>query len=172
MPKGMQAIYTQTVGAGNATTVTFNNIPQTYTDLQVLISPRISSSYVQTGFYIYLNGSTATNYSTTYFQGSGSAVGSSRETNNVACFLGQAPAANATANTFGNVSIYIPNYTSGLFKQIVTDVVQEHNASGAYQDLTANMARINSPITSISFNTFGYGDFVQNSTFTLYGISR
>jgi hypothetical protein len=43
MPKGMQAIYSQTF-SGGAGQVNFNNIPQTYTDLKVVVSQRNGSA--------------------------------------------------------------------------------------------------------------------------------
>ena len=38
----LQPIYTQTVGSGGASSIAFNNIPQTFTDLLIKMSVRAS----------------------------------------------------------------------------------------------------------------------------------
>jgi hypothetical protein len=172
MTIAMQPIYTQTVGATSVATITFNNIPQGFHDLQVAISGRLNNAAAQTGFYIYYNGSNAAVYSDTFIQGAGTSLGSVRETNNVAAFQTQVPATASTANTFGNVGIYIPNYTGSNFKSWVTEGVAEHNSTTAYSNLTAGLWRNTAAITSISLTSYGNGDWLQYSTFTLYGITK
>ena len=44
MTIAMQPIYTQTVGAGGTTVISFNNIPQTFTDIQMVISARTNGT--------------------------------------------------------------------------------------------------------------------------------
>lgn len=172
MTIALQPIYTQTVGATSVATITFNNIPQTFTDLQVLVSGRLNNAAAQTGFYVYFNGSNTAVYSDTYLQGSGSTAASSRESNNVAAIQVQTPANAATANTFGNSSLYIPNYAGSNFKSWITDGVAENNASTAYSNLTAGLWRNTAAITSLSLTSYGNGDWLQYSTFTLYGITK
>jgi hypothetical protein len=168
----IQPIYTQTVGSGGVSTVTFNNIPQTFTDLMIEFSARDTSANASVGIYIRLNNdTTGGDYSMTALQGSGTGVGSSRNNTDSGINVGVVPAASATSNTFGNGMIYISNYTSSNWKQIICDVVQENNQSTAYQDLRAGLFHSTAAITRFDFLPPVSG-YAQYSTFTIYGILR
>jgi hypothetical protein len=167
----LQPIYTQTVGSGGASTIDFNNIPQTFTDLMIIISARTNRSATQGENYVYFNNDNNNLYSYTFLQGSGTATGSSRASN-IASFTGLVPGANATSSTFGNGQVYIPNYTGNQFKSWNNESVQENNASVAYVELIAGLYRSTNAITRLTFSTFGGGNYVQYSTISLYGITR
>jgi hypothetical protein len=175
MPKGMTPIYTQTVTSGTPITINFNNIPQTYTDLKVVGSIR-SNQTGQTFRFIsfFLNNTQGTAYSTTRLNGNGTSVGTSSQVNDPLIYINNVlPASLATANTFGNLEINIPNYSSTLFKQILIDGVSENNATASYQELQAGLYRSNTPVTSIHLEIGEYGNsYAIGSTYTLYGISR
>jgi hypothetical protein len=165
----LQPIYTQTVGSGGASSITFNNIPQFFTDLKLIVSARTARSALTDDFGIRFNSQTTT-YSVTAIQGSGSAVSSFRVTgaNTVSNII--IDGNTATANTFASVDVYIPNYTSANFKSIVIDAVQESNGAESYQRLIAGLWQNTSAITTISL--IPDNSFLQNSTFTLYGITK
>jgi hypothetical protein len=167
----MQPIYTQTVGASAVSSITFNNIPQGFTDLQLEISGRTNFANVQGGIYMYLNGNANSVYSGTFLIGNGSAISSSRQNTNIGIFLGECAGANATSNTFSSHQIKIPNYSKGNLKDISTIAVAETNGAAAVMSTTAALSNVTSPVTSLTITSFGYGNFVQYSTFTLYGIS-
>jgi hypothetical protein len=76
----------------------------------------------------------------------------------------------ATANTFASTEIYIPNYTSTTSKSVSIDGVTENNATTSYQTFTAGLSTLSTAITSVSFG-LGAGNFVQYSTFSLYGLA-
>jgi len=166
MTIAMQPIYTQTVGAGGTTGVNFLNIPQTFTDLQIVVSMRtaFAANYQYIQVFFNNNGS---NYSATSLNGSGTAVFTNRNTQIEA----GAVSATATSNTFSSVSIYIPNYTSANFKSYIADGVTENNATAGYQSLTAGLWRDTSAINRIDVSGAGQ-TIVQNSTVTLYGITK
>lgn len=165
----MTPIYTQTVGAGGAAAVTFNNIPQIYTDLVLVMSNRSTAAQTFQNVDILVNG-VGSGYSATRLGGNGSSAFSDRFTGSSVINLWEsAPAANATANTFSNIQVYIPNYTSSNFKQIISDVVAETNATAANQRLFASLWSNTSAITSLTINSY---DHAQHSTFSLYGIIR
>jgi len=173
MAKGMEAIYTRTVGAGGGN-ITFNNIPQTNTDLMILVSCRGLEASVTNQLYLQFNGSGASgSYSVSRLNGNGSAGASDRASgaNGDFFYAGNfCPNASATSNTFGSASLYIPNYTSASLKQVVIDGVAENNATFSTQVLSAGLIISSAPITSITLGAFG--TFAQNSTVTIYGISR
>lgn len=173
MPKGVQAIYTQTVGAGGTTGIVFNNIPQNYTDLRILVCARSAFASTTNDLLLYLNNDQIVgNYSQTGLSATGASVGSARQTALAGFWSQYVPAANATASTFGITEVYIPNYNTSSFKQIVVDSTSENNSTtGNYLVFNSHLYRSNAPITQLTF-TLGGQTMVQHSTFTLYGISR
>ena len=161
---------TYTVGSGGIPSVTFLNIPQNYTDLVIKISARTNFSGVNDYIYMSLNGNTSNN-SYVKIEGDGSSAASysgSGATN--ATGIATSDGANATANTFGNSEIYIPNYTSSNAKSASGDGVSENNATAALVELRAYLNTGTSAITSITLAPGNGPNFVQHSTFHLYGI--
>ena len=160
-----------TVGSGGAASITFSDIPDTYTDLYLVVSSR-SSSVQGAGnpnniLYLQLNGSSA-NFSRRVLQGSGSSTASFSFGDG---FMGYNTGSDMTANTFGNTSIYIPNYRSSVAKSISVDSVSENNATYSMQNITASLWNNNAAITSLALNNVT-GNFVEFSSASLYGIVR
>jgi hypothetical protein len=165
----LQPIYTQTVGAGGASSITFNNIPQTFTDLKVVISARTSpTAYYNDLLSIQFNTDSTSVYSRTVIYGLGSAGNFSLNSSNTTTVgSGVVPTSLGTANTFSNIEIYMPNYTGSNFKQIISDSVAEDNsANNAYLYLGAGLYRSTSAISKILIAL----NFVQYSTLSLYGV--
>jgi hypothetical protein len=170
MTIAMQPIYTQTA-SGSAASIVFNNIPQTFTDFKLVISGRGGQAQVYQQTYLRFNGDSGTNYSTTTIQGTGSGVASYRESNQNRASIGLLNGANATTSTFGNYELYVANYSGANFKSWIVDSITENNATLAYQGPEAGLWRNTAAITSMEILTFG-ANFVANSTFTLYGITK
>ena len=169
----LQPIYTQTVGSGGASSITFNNIPQTFTDLKVVISARGSNANIYTQLYMYINGDTSsTNYSSTLMQGTGTSSASYRESNMSRGSAGLIEGSTATSSTFGSSEIYIPNYSGSNYKSWMQDDVVENNATAAFLDIYANLWRNTAAITTLQFNAITGPTILQYSTFSLYGILR
>jgi hypothetical protein len=145
-------------------------IPQTYTDLKIIYSVRTSRGSVGSYFYVSFNGSTS-NFSAKYVGGDGASAGSG----SVNQLAGIETDANATASTFGNGEVYIPNYTSTAnAKSYSGDSVTENNATAAFAYLIAGLWNpgTQAAITSITLTSESGGSFVTNSTFYLYGIKN
>ncbi len=134
MPANYVLLEKVVVGAAGATSVTFNNIPQTgYTDLVVKASARTNRALENDEISVRINGSTSAIYSYRSLTGSGSSASSTTETNTTRFRnLNNTPGANATSNTFGNTEFYIPNYASASFKSISFDSTGENNATTSY----------------------------------------
>ena len=164
-----EAIATVTVGSGGAAGIDFTSIPQTYTDLVVLISGRSNrDNSPQDVISIGINGS--------YTNMSGFRLGSSGSTvfagGGGIDYFGVGAGDTGTANTFGNALIYIPNYTSSNNKSISIDQVSENNATQALAGLTAGLWSNSSAITNIALIPTTAGNFSEYSTATLYGIKN
>ncbi len=156
-----------TVGAAGAASVTFSGIPQTgYTDLVLKISARGGQANTYATYTLAFNGSTS-NRSMRQLYANGSTVTSSSDANIGADGVGST----ATANTFSNGEIYIPNYTSSNFKSLSLDNVTENNATEAWAELYAPLWSDTAAITSIVITGLS-SNFVQNSTFYLYGVAK
>ena len=154
-----EPISTNTLGS-NTATVTFSSIPQTYTDLVLVVNGVESANqYVAIRF----NGDTAGNYSQTRLYGDGTSVASDRQ----------------SSVTFGRLSVGDPtnrfavvasvfNYTNATtYKHWLS----RSNTANDYVSVLAGVWRI-SPvaITSLSVLTTTADTFLTGTTFTLYGI--
>ena len=161
-----------TVGSGGASSIDFTSIPSTYTDLVVKLSSRRDSG-ANDGIGIRFNGSSAGNYSMRYVAGDGTAASSS-STSAVSAIYGYGSNdwSTATANTFSNAEIYIPNYGSSNAKSLSLDGVIENNATASFVALTAGLWSLTSAINQITIIALSSGNFVQYSTATLYGIKN
>ena len=160
----------QTVGSAGAASVTFSNIPQTFTDLRIVVSGRgTAASNHYPGLELSFNGSSTT-YTDRVLQGTGGVTVSYSNLGSSKIYLGTMPGGAATASVFGNIEITVPNYTSSNYKSVSIDEVQEDNQTTAFAMLIAGLWSTVNAITSIAF-TPTTGNFDQYSTFSLYGIS-
>ena len=160
-----EPISTQTLGTA-ISTVNFNSIPQTYTDLVLVISSNMAS-YNQTGFR--LNSDTASNYSYTQLAGTGTSALSQRIANDTSGRLDWYGGADTTGRNTLVASFF--NYTNTTtFKTVLS---QGHNASGSFPGVTASVSlwrKTPEAVSSINILNSGGANFSIGSTFTLYGI--
>ena len=147
--------------------VTFSTIPATFTDLCLVFSVRGDAA--DNGASIRFNGS-ASNLTARNIFGDGS-----NDTSNISSssifFYGGQNSSSWTANTFNNAQVYIPNYAGSNYKSVSADTVNENNGTDAYMSFTAGLWSDTSAITSVTILP-GSGNFVQYSTFYLYGIKN
>lgn len=169
MANTYKLIETITVGSGGAASISFNSIPQTYTDLVLMVSAR--SSYAAIGDDIYIDfNNTTTNRTGRFFYGNGSGTAA---TTNPPRRLGTNTSDSSTANTFGSINTYIFNYAGSTNKIFISNSVSENNATTAYQDLHFGLWVNTSPITSIQIAVGGGGGVLkQYTTASLYGITK
>ena len=158
-------IEAKTLGSATAN-ITFSAIPSTYTDLSVLCSVR--GSIDGDSIYVQFNGNT-TSYSVKQLFGDGSSAASNTPGQTNYGTIGYTTT--ITSNTFGNLSVYVPNYTGSNNKSYSADSVQEANQTQAYMNLVAGLWSNSSAITSLTIGC-GSGNLQTNSTFYLYGISK
>jgi hypothetical protein len=150
----------------SAASVTFANIPQTgYTDLKVVLSTRDTS----TGGFAYniaFNGVT-TSRTSRWIEGDGASAISYSTTNALG---GYNTLSTQTANTFASSEIYIPNYAGSNNKSFSVESTQENNATTSYMVMGAGLWSSSAAITSVALSS-NSGNFVANSTFSLYGLA-
>lgn len=155
-----------TVGSGGQAAMEFTSIPQTYTDLLVKISGRSALAAVGDNATTSFNNNTSNRSQRSLYADSGTVSSFTYTT-----FYIWLPGSNATASTFGNTELYIPNYTSANNKSFSNDVTTENNGTAAELALSASLWSNTAAITSVKVTCNG-GNFVQYSTAYLYGISN
>ena len=163
-------IASNSVGSGGSAYVEFTSIPSTYTDLKLVGSARTDRSDSWLDYVSLLPNGSSSNISMRRLYGTGSTVGSDTS---ASYLLAEADTALDTANTFSNFEFYIPNYNSSNYKSLSIDAVMENNSSTNNQmSLSAGLWSSTAAITSLRLNVVGGTQFVQYSTFYLYGIKN
>jgi hypothetical protein len=168
MPTYTQIGTAVVVGSGGAASMDFTSIPTTFTDLCVLVSARQSGAATTASLNMSLNGSTS-NFTYRTIQGAGSGTPSSFSGST--SYIGQTPAATATASTFGSAQLYIPNYAGSTNKSVSVETVDELNGTTTYAQMTASLWSQTAAINALSLIS-GNGVFSQYSTAYLYGVSN
>ena len=163
----MKLIQTKTLGAA-AASIEFTSIPSDYTDLVFFISSRASTSGTSVEPCLVTFNSNTTSYTARTVNGSGSASSTASLTSRL---VFNAPRAGTTADTFGNVSVYIANYNGSTNKAYSTDSVTEHNAAEAHQTIISGLWSNTAAITSVLFAPTA-NNFTTGSTISLYGILK
>ena len=154
-------------------TIVFSSIPQTYTDLKILVSARNTlTGSARRYINCHINGlSTTQTYIRSIAYGSSNYVTDyDPSTSNWAVMS----AADAPANTFGMGEYYFTNYTNttdhkaGQFTGGTLPDTNNEHMIGIWGAIRTS----NSAITSITFVCTDGGDFAANTVFSLYGIKN
>ena len=161
-----------TVGAGGQSAIEFTNIPATYTDLQLVVTARsIRVGAERDSMELSFNSNTS-GYSGKTVNGNGATAGSNTCYGTASINRMDVNGATSTSNSFSNIAIYIPNYTSSNNKSVSVDSVYEDNTTNAFQYLIAGLWSNSAAITSIKLGLEIGPTFVQYSSAYLYGISN
>jgi hypothetical protein len=136
-----------------------------FNDLILLVSVRSDNSG-DNGMYLQFNGSSA-NLSTLRYYTNGSAVAAYTGSDIIFYQNRQT----STANTFGNIQIYIPDFSASKYKTIAGDNIGENMGSTADMALVSGLWSNTNAITSIKLLT-STGSFVAGSSFYLYGVKN
>ena len=172
MANTYELIASNTVGSGGTASVTFSSISGSYTDILLKVSARSDTANIANGMFIQINSITS-GYSAKNLYGDGAAASSNSNPYSITAKLwaGSTNANSSTSNTFGNAEIYIPNYSGSNYKSASVDGVIENNATTGYQNLAASLLSNTAVISSLTL-TLDSGNFMQYSSFYLYGIKN
>lgn len=172
MPTNTYVALDKVTLSSNGGPIVFSNIPQTYTDLRIVLS----GGFVDSGFLIGArvgNGSvdTGANYSYTTVRGNGSSATSYRKSNMVfGAFCQQG------GNNLNNViTVDFLNYSNTTTYKTW---ISRYGNAGEGTDAGASLWRSTAAITTISIaecgdggsGSFNYGNMLSGTTVSLYGI--
>jgi hypothetical protein len=156
--------------------VSFTSIPNTYTDLRLMVSARSDRGAADglERLYLYFNGATSTiNMINWIGNSSGATFDNYTTANGIGGTVGITSNQNAPANQYGFSDLYINNYLSTTEKIGISSAVIPIGAGGTLNyNFTQSYAHsTNSPITSITTSGLG-SNWLAGSTFYLYGIKK
>jgi len=168
----MTKIGTYTVGAGTDSSVSFTNIPQTYTDLIVKVSGHLTGTGFGAATIKLIFNSSTSGYSWRSVL-TDSAGGSYSQKGDSVAFIeaGILPASQSspTLNVFGVADMLISNYSSNNSRAVSIDYAQESGGVDNYIGFVSGIWSNTAPVTSLTI-TPNSSNFSQYSTFTLYGV--
>lgn len=155
-----EPIATTTLGSNG--TFTFSSIPNTYTDLRVVV---VATATSNASSNIQFNGDTATNYSGTYVSGNGASTFSGSNSGQTYLSSSRSGNWNTTTPFFHTMDIF--SYAGSTNKTVLITNSQDNNGGGVVERIVG-LWRSTSAITSIAY-TAG-ATLKTGTTATLYGI--
>jgi hydroxypyruvate isomerase len=159
------------VGSSSVSSITFNNIPSTYTHLQIRCIARADrAGNTYEGVAFQFNNDTASNYSAHNLSADGSSATAEAAANASNMNAVLISAATAGANTFGAGVVDILDYANtNKYKTIRTLGGMNNNGSGIIRFSSGSWRNTNA-VTSIKMIATNGSNFVQYSQFSLYGV--
>ena len=163
----------------SATSWSVSSIPSSYDHLLIKCSVRtdVTGTPALDNMALNVGNSgidTGTNYSSTWLYYYDGTPRSTRRSGDAGCFYIKVGDATGTTNTFTSGSIWLPNYSdTSNYKQFIMDMALEGNSIANYYYsilMRADLWSSTSAITDIRLLAQN-GNFVQYSTFTLYGVT-
>lgn len=144
--------------------VTFGSIPQTYTDLVIVV--QVLSNSVTDDMYMQFNSDTSANYSYTVLRGQGTSASSSRGSNVTGARFSDT---SSPTSTTSNITLsHLQNYSNTTTYKTM---ISRGNNGSTGVDLFASLWRSTSAISSIKVYPAS-GNMAVGSSFTLYGIKE
>ena len=147
-----------------------------YDHLFITMSARLDSGYNSGGYWRF-NSDAGNNYSMTDLQSyNASSVGTYYSTAGNAIGFTPFSGASSTANTFGSLTMWIPNYANTSYYKtvLITSGAESMTTTSSQYAVkrTAGLWQSTSAITSFNVHINGGHDFVQYSSYTVYGVTN
>jgi hypothetical protein len=153
-----------------ANTISFTSIPQTYTDLKLIVSSRCDYAAAVSFYRIYVNSTGgAANYGRAWAESNTSTVsGSMVAQTDPFYYAMQTYGTSASANLFDSSEFYFGDYTRANFAKswvsLNSTYYYSYTAAGHWNDDPA--------ITNLYVVCGNSANFVANSSFYLFGIKK
>lgn len=165
----------QVVGSGGSGSITFSSIPQTYTDLVMLVSARTNGTTGPAGIArikVQINSLTSGYSNVLLYNIGADAPGGATGTDQITFFYANAPASNSS--TFSNNWLYFCNYSSTtLPKTVSVDAGTEYiTSAGGIRALNAGYSTDTAAISTLTITPADAVVFVEHSSAYLYGVSN
>ena len=165
-----ESIASVTVGAGGASTISFSSIPSTFKHLQLRGIARDTRAVTFNNIYLSMNGDAGSNYAYHMLAGDGSTASADAGTSGTILVASSSPGTSASASIFGTSVTDILDYTNTNKNKVTRTLTGlDLNGSGnirLWSGLWINTAAI----TSLTLTPASGSNFVQYSSFALYGI--
>lgn len=162
-----------TIGSAGASSITFSNIPSTYTHLQIRAIVRgTATGTTSVGTLLQFNGSTTGGtYGWHYLEGNGSTVaaGSNVGSGVTSLDICEAPRAGTTASVFAGFVIDILDYANTNKYKTTRSLAGYDTNGGGKVDYFSGLWQSTNAITSIAL-VCGESNFAQYSQFALYAV--
>ena len=167
-----ESIATVSVGAGGSSTISFTSIPSTYKHLQIRTMSRVTGagSGAQDS-YIYFNSDTTdSNYYSHQLYGTGSSAGAGGgNSSGNGGIISQTNG--GTGSVFGVGIMDILDYATANKNRVCRTLGGvDSNSTNGFIELTSVLWNNTAAITSITIKPTSGTDFMQYSSFALYGI--
>ena len=164
------SIQSTIVGSGGTGTITFSSIPSTYKHLQIRGIWRTNRGTTVDLGSMRFNNDTGSNYGYHFLVGDGGGVAADAVINLSSIYLFRPTGNTATANVFTPFIIDILDYSNtNKFTTIRVLAGEETNSVGSVW-LTSGLWRNTDAITSLTISPLTGPDWMQYSSFALYGI--
>ncbi len=147
-----------TTASGSTNIITFSSIPQTYTDLVLIVK---ADGANQGGYRVRFNSDSAINYSATRIYGDGTTATSDRETNK------NDLTTNWGGGAYNMYITHIQNYSNTTTYKTALTRISENR----YVVAMVSMWRNTAAISTITVQNPSETNFASTATFTLYGIA-
>lgn len=145
--------------SGSQSTITFNPIAGTWTDLVLVIAGNTASITTALRF----NNDTGSNYSRTIMRGDGTTASSTRQTSQSYLAID-----GSVSQPLQNAIININNYSNGTTYKTI--LARSNNAGAGVDELAGLWLGSTAAITRIDVLSAGGTNYTAGTTFTLYGI--
>jgi hypothetical protein len=163
MPATYEPIATTTLGSA-ATSINFTSIPNTYTDLRVILNLKSTSGV---NCHLRFNSDSGSNYSRTYLYGRGAGAASARGTDQVFSIISD----DGVGTTPHLYTLDVFSYAGSTNKSWLSTASENNNGTGSVANYVG-LWRSTSAITAINFITNSANTFDAGCTATLYGIKN
>jgi len=169
-PGAFYPIATTTVGSGGSSSVTFSNIPSTYTHLQVRGFYNLTSAVTNFTYFRLNNDTTSTNYATHIFYGNGTGASTFAATSSSGRDYHLFQVANGAQQPIPFILNILDYANTNKYKVSRLLYGSDDNTGGRQEvGLMSGLYMSTSAVSRLDF-VIGGGNIAQYSHFALYGI--